>query len=165
MAQIQFDLTRAEEITRYQFRDRGLLYEALQSATRDRDELTGEIQESDGNRRLAKLGIVILELAVVDEWFRRGMSHRELDLLRKKVLSKDYLSDAAQQKALHTCLSMSRRQENIAAPPTTMKLVLSAIVAAVWLDADLNINEGLNNVKWVMQAFGFFDWEFLNDIN
>ena len=75
-------------------------------------------------------------------------------MLRKKFLSKDYLSDAAQQKALHTCLSMSRRQENIAAPPTTMKLVLSAIMAAVWLDADLNINEGLNNVKWVMQAFG-----------
>jgi hypothetical protein len=76
MAQIQFDLTRAEEITRYQFRDRGLLYDALQSAIRDRDELTGEIHESDGNRRLAKLGFVVLELAVVDEWFRRGMSHR-----------------------------------------------------------------------------------------
>ncbi|KIX98869.1 uncharacterized protein Z520_05330 [Fonsecaea multimorphosa CBS 102226] len=147
MAQIQSDLTRAEEITRYQFRDRGLLYEALQSATRDRDELTGEIHESDGNRRLAKLGYAVLELAMVDEWFRRGMGHRELDLLRKKFLAKDYLSDAAQQKALHTCLSMSQRQENIAAPPTTMKLVLSAIVGAVWLDADENINGGLNNVK------------------
>ena len=49
---------------------------------------------------------------------------------------------------------MSQRQENIAAPPTTMKLVLSAVVGAVWLDAGLNINEGLNNVKLVMQIFG-----------
>ena len=88
MAQIQFDLTRAEEITRYQFRDRGLLYEALQSATRDRDELTGEIHESDGNRRLAKLGFVVLELAVVDEWFRRGMSHRALRSTLTALLSR-----------------------------------------------------------------------------
>jgi hypothetical protein len=56
--------------------ERSNLYDALQSAIRDRDELTGEIHESDGNRRLAKLGFVVLELAVVDEWFRRGMSHR-----------------------------------------------------------------------------------------
>jgi dsRNA-specific ribonuclease len=76
MAPIQFDLTRAEQITRYQFQDKGLLSEALQSATKDRDEHTDEIHESDGNRRLAKLGVVVLELAVVDEWFRRGMSHR-----------------------------------------------------------------------------------------
>ena len=49
---------------------------------------------------------------------------------------------------------MSQRQENIAAPPTTMKLVLSAVMGAVWLDADLNINQGLNNVKLVMQNLG-----------
>ncbi|KIW69729.1 hypothetical protein, variant [Phialophora macrospora] len=165
MAQIQHDVDRAEDITRYQFRDRGLLYDALRSAIRDKDELTGEIRESDGNRRLAKLGFVVLELAMVDEWFRRGMSHRELDLLRKKFLAKEYLSDAAQEKALHTCLAMSQRQENMAAPPTTMKLVLSAVLGAVWLDADANTNEGLNNVKLVMQTFGFFDWEFLNDID
>lgn len=76
MAPIQFDLIRAEEITKYQFHEKRLLSEALQSATKDRDELTDEIHESDGNRRLAKLGVVVLELAVVDEWFRRGMSHR-----------------------------------------------------------------------------------------
>jgi dsRNA-specific ribonuclease len=104
-------------------------------------------------------------------------------LLRKKFLTKDYLSDAAKQRALHTCLSMSQRQENMAAPPVTMKLVLSAIVGAVWLDANMNINQGLEKVKSVMQNLGsvclscswkhlftryvdrLFDWEFLNDIN
>lgn len=76
MTPIEYDLNRAQEITGYRFRDRGFLSEALQSAIKDRDESTGEIHESDGNRRLAKLGWVVLELAVVDEWFRRGMDHR-----------------------------------------------------------------------------------------
>jgi hypothetical protein len=80
MAPVEFDLERAQEITGYRFRDRRSLCEALQSAIRDRDELTGEIQESDGNRRLAKLGYVVLELVIVDEWFRRGMSHRVLKI-------------------------------------------------------------------------------------
>ncbi|EXJ91775.1 hypothetical protein A1O3_00325 [Capronia epimyces CBS 606.96] len=62
-------------------------------------------------------------------------------------------------------MAMSQRQENMAAPPTTMKLVMNAVIGAVWLDAGLNANEGLRTVKNMLQIFGFFDWDFLDYVD
>jgi len=169
MVLLNFDLERAQDIIKYRFRDKRLLSEALQSPLRDRDDATGNVHESDGNRRLAKLGYAALDLALTEEWFRSDMSHREfgcilvpnrgadcnpesLDLVRKQLLSKEYMGDAAQQKGLHTCLSMSQRQENIPAPPTTMKLVLTAVIGAVWFDR--HDDEGFRNVQAVLRTLG-----------
>jgi dsRNA-specific ribonuclease len=173
MAFREFDLKRAEAIAGYKFEDRTLLQQALQSALKDRVAATGEVIEDDGNRRLAKLGFSVVGFLLVNEWFGRGLNHstccrlgsfemelvfdwkaEHLDLIQKTILTKEYLSDNAQQKGLHTCLSMSQRQENIAAPPTTMKLVLVALIGAVWLDSNAQANRGLTKVREVMAKLG-----------
>jgi hypothetical protein len=73
---LRMDLDQVEEIAGYNFRNRALLGSALQSAQRDRDESTGQVNVSDGNRRLAKLGYSIIELNLTRAWFEGGFNHR-----------------------------------------------------------------------------------------
>jgi dsRNA-specific ribonuclease len=77
-----------------------------------------------------------------------------LDMVQKTVVSKEYLCDLAQQRGLQRCLSMSQRQENMAAPPNTMKLGLTALVGAVWLDSCDQDTGNMESVKQVMERLG-----------
>jgi hypothetical protein len=61
----EIDVQKAQEIIQYQFRDRNLLFQALQAA--DRNEL-GEPYWHDGNRRLALLGAKVVDVVVLDIW-------------------------------------------------------------------------------------------------
>lgn len=168
----EWDLDRGEDISGYRFADRNILRQALQSATRDLDPVTGEVTQSDGNRRLSKLGLKAIEFVLTKEWFLRGLEHGmtflyfciagvdsvdtigELDLIQKTVVSKEFLCDSAQQKGLQRCLSISKRQENTAAPPSTMKLALTALIGAVWLDSRNRDTANIENVELVMDRLG-----------
>ena len=167
-----WDLERGEDISGYHFVDRDILKQALQSATKDLDPATGQVIQSDGNRRLSKLGLKAIEFVLAKDWFMRGLDHGmlvlyicsagidyagvlgEFDMIQKTVVSKDFLCDSAQQKGLQRCLSMSQRQENTAAPPNTMKLALTALVGAVWLDSRNQDTGNVESVRLVMQRLG-----------
>jgi hypothetical protein len=67
------DIDRAENIIDYHFGNGDLLRKALQVAIRRQEPNTGETTFSDdGNRRLAQLGHKVLELVLLDSWYRTG---------------------------------------------------------------------------------------------
>lgn len=163
---LSMDIHRVEEIAGYAFGYMETLGVALQSAERDLNEATGQLNISDGNRRLAKLGLKIIELNLTRAWFQRELTHRmkassrteafanpgteQFDVIQKRFTNKDYLGDTAQQLGLASCLVISQRQEGIAPPPTTLKNGLTAIIAAIWEDS----GQDLNIVDKVMEKWG-----------
>lgn len=46
---------------------------------------------------------------------------------------------------------MSDRQENMPSPPTTMKIALAAVIAAIYLDSNTNRQGNLDKVNDALQ--------------
>lgn len=80
-----WDLKRGEEISGYRFSNRGLLGQALGSATKDLDAETGVVIHSDGNRRLSKVGLKAIEFTLATEWFLRELDHGPSSLRQSVV--------------------------------------------------------------------------------
>jgi hypothetical protein len=56
-----------------------------------------------------------------------------------RIARKDFLADIAQQSGLDACTIPSVRQQNQIIPPTTLKLILTAVIGGVWLDSGKSI--------------------------
>lgn len=67
------DIRRVEDIIQYQFRNTGLLAQALQAPVKIEDKSTKAVLHADeGNRMLAQLGQKVIELIVIDLWYHAG---------------------------------------------------------------------------------------------
>jgi 23S rRNA U2552 (ribose-2'-O)-methylase RlmE/FtsJ len=75
MPVLAWDIQRGEEISGYRFNDKDYLAQALCSPIRDKDQDSGQVIQSDGNRRLSKVGLKAIEFVLAKEWFLRGLDH------------------------------------------------------------------------------------------
>lgn len=65
----------------------------------------------------------------------------EADRITKQLINKGTLADLARASGIDGCISMCERQANLPTQPLTLKLGLSAIIAAVYLDTDQDLRK------------------------
>ena len=150
------DIKRVEDVIEYEFHDKYLIRKALKAASKTQDEETGEIINiDDGNRRLAQLGHKLLEFILLDEWYRagsdRGAAHLFLFLTQCiRVLtvaestnytittrtSNETLAKIAKRTGIDTCIVPCERQGKDGPSTKTLKLAVTAVIGAVWIDSD-----------------------------
>ncbi len=154
----RIDIDRAQVIIAYRFHNEDGLMKALQAPVKLQDKVTGEILGSDdGNRRLAQLGHKVVEFALHDIWYEAGgdrsklgsLSHRliiltgpvgEVNANVTRLGGNDVLADIAKRSGLDVCTTCCVRQGDRVPSPSTLKLTITAIIGAVWLDSNKNID-------------------------
>lgn len=153
------DVARVETMIGYHCHDPGLITQALRAPSKLQDKETGTIvQLDDGNRKLAQLGHKVLELVLMDQWYRAGSDRGILDAPSpwymnhtligteniqdtiNKLVKGEYLANIAKGRGLDTCIACCERQGDSNPSPKTLKLAVTAVVAAVWLDSDRNLD-------------------------
>ena len=153
------DVAIVETMIGYHCHDTGLITKALRAPTKLHNKETGTIVRlDDGNRKLAQLGHKVLELVLMDQWYRAGSDRGILDVpslwcmnlnlidteniqdtINQMVKGK-YLASIAKRRGLDICIACCERQGNGNPSPKTLKLAVAAVVAAVWLDSDKNLD-------------------------
>ena len=158
------DIKRIEDVIEYVFHDKHLIRKALKAPTKIQDKETGEIIDiDDGNRRLAQLGQKLLEFILIDQWYRAGSDrgaaylfpfHTECIRVLTVAESTNYtittrtnnetLAKIAKRTGIDTCIVPCERQGKDGPSPKTLKLAVTAVIGAVWIDSD--------NISVVSQA-------------
>ncbi|KAI4266327.1 MAG: hypothetical protein L6R38_008818 [Xanthoria sp. 2 TBL-2021] len=143
--QMNIAVNGAQSIIGYAFRDRFLLWEALQSAGSP-VLLAGGRNIPNGNKRLAVLGDTVLQLVLVEQWYAGGQARVAFDQLRQRVGSNDKLNSIGIQAGLNAFVNRAGGMTVIS--PITMAATVEAILGAVYLDGSLQA------VAPVMQTLG-----------
>lgn len=160
------DIARVEIVTGYHIRDTNLVVQALQAPRKIQDRETGTILLlDDGNRRLAQLGHKVLDLALTDMWYSAGSDRGTCLVLTgicsstaltaaecvqdtiEKLAKNEYLANIAKRRGLDTCIICCERQSDNNPSPKTLKLGVTALIAAIWLDSERD----LDTVRRVMR--------------
>ncbi|KAL8657666.1 MAG: hypothetical protein Q9226_001696 [Calogaya cf. arnoldii] len=144
--QMNLAVNGVEAIIAYPFRDRFILWEALQAAGSPVSLMGGAGGRSipNGNKRLAVLGDKLLDLVLCEQWYPDGQAKGVYDQLRQRVGSNNNLNSIGNQAGLHTFIN--RAGGVTAISPVTMTATVEAILGAVYLDG------GMQAVKDVMQT-------------
>ncbi|KAK5189252.1 hypothetical protein LTR96_011089 [Exophiala xenobiotica] len=145
----EYRVHKAAEILGRQFRNVNYGSEALLAPFREADQNGSEIA-SDGNRRLALLGRSVVETVLLTRWYHTGAERRSADTIINTLASKVAFADLALQNGLDSCVKRSRRQESGIMKPETLKLTITAIIGAIFLDSGFNHGE----VEAVMERIG-----------
>ena len=127
-------LTDCAELIGYTFRDPGLLRRALTHSS-------NKMSEADSNERLEFLGDAILGLVICEHLFQQypGLSEGRLTRIKSVVVSQRTLAHRTRRLGLDRHLSLGK---GLAAmkriPASILADSLEALIAAVYLDSDLN---------------------------
>jgi len=140
---------RIEDQIKYQFKNKGLLKEALSHPS-----LSSETRPAPpDNQRLEYLGDAVLELVVSSHLFQRFPMCQEgaLTKLRASVVSKTALAEAAKRIDIGQDLYLSKGEEGSGGRqrPSNLADAMEALIGAIYLDANL---EAVSEV--VMQLLG-----------
>ncbi|KAL8928891.1 MAG: hypothetical protein Q9172_000728 [Xanthocarpia lactea] len=144
-AQMNNAVDGVEPIIGYVFKDRYLLWEALQAAGSSVLR-AGNRSIPNGNKRLALLGDTILQLVLVEQWYAGGQARVVFDRDRQRVGSNNNLNTLGIQAGLDFFVNLAGGTTVVS--PVTMSATVEAILGAVYLDG------GLPAVTPVMQALG-----------
>ncbi|KAL8910887.1 MAG: hypothetical protein Q9171_003842 [Xanthocarpia ochracea] len=151
-AQMNNAVDGVEHIIGYVFKDRFLLWEALQAAGSSVLQ-AGNRTIPNGNKRLALLGDTILQLVLVEQWYAGGQARDTsdgspvvFDRDRQRVGSNNNLNTLGIQAGLDFFVNLAGGTTVVS--PVTMSATVEAILGAVYLDG------GLQAVTPVMQALG-----------
>ncbi|KAJ9607035.1 hypothetical protein H2200_008107 [Cladophialophora chaetospira] len=145
----EYRVQKAADILGRHFRNVDYGSEALLAPHRETDQNGSEIA-SDGNRRLALLGRSVIETVLLTRWYYGGAERRSADTMINTLASKGAFADLALQNGLDSCVKRSRRQESGIMKPKTLKLTITAIIGAIFLDSGFNYGE----VETVMERIG-----------
>lgn len=153
-----YDVAQVEERIRYHFQDQDLVALALRAPEKLQSMVTGDVLYSDdGNRRLAQLGQKLLEFVLTDAWYGTAVDRGEslptnvltqfklteagfIQNFIQQLSSHEYLAGIAMREGIDTCIARSERQADQTPPRTTLKLALTAIIGAVWIDSSKNMD-------------------------
>ena len=127
-------LARAQEILDYRFQDVSLLKTALIHASAASGRL-------ESNERMEFLGDAILGMVVCEELYRRFPEFLEGDLTKIKsvVVSRRVCAAIAERLGLDNLLCLGKGMSERADLPTSLQAaVTEAVVAAIFLDSDLD---------------------------
>ncbi|KAK5077216.1 hypothetical protein LTR64_005303 [Lithohypha guttulata] len=134
------DLQKSEGIMQYHFKEKTLLTQALHAPVKLQDKETDKILYlDDGNRRLAQLGHKVLDLVLNDVWFHAGSDRESVNNIVTTCTSASYLAAVARRHGLDLCVNNCVRQDLDGPSPKTLKLAVTALIGAVWLDSDKDI--------------------------
>ncbi|MBR0139674.1 MAG: ribonuclease III [Firmicutes bacterium] len=129
------DVRELEKIIGYEFKDAGLLEQAVTHSSRA-NELTG--RPSDGNERLEFLGDAVLEEIMSTRLFKSlpGWSEGRLSKLRAAIVCEKSLSDAAKALNINDFIRLGRGEELTGGRDrdSIVSDCLEAIFGAVFLD-------------------------------
>lgn len=146
-------LDAVQDIIRYQFTERLILWEAMQAAG-SMVRSAGGREFVDGNKRLAVIGDTVLQLVLAETWYGGSASRGILDsactggdivLMQvaeqfsqtlSQVASNANLDSIGRQRGLQRFVNGNPSQGQIVSP-ITMAATVEAILGAVYLDSNL----------------------------
>ncbi|KAL6719771.1 hypothetical protein ACLMJK_001692 [Lecanora helva] len=138
-----------ETIISYHFTDKTLLRKALQAAGSIASICnTGGVLDTDGNKRPAIVGDVVLKLVLVEEWYRLNTPRAHADAIVKEVASNENLDTVGKRLGLDRYVEVAPGMRGIQVPWRTMAATMEAMIWAVYVDG------GIEAVKQVMRTMG-----------
>ena len=156
-----------ETIIQYHFKNKELLWEALQAAG------ASSSSTGDGNKRLAIVGDAVLKLALMEDWYPtetvKGLNHTLPRRKRKKlipeieqaarvleeVVTNENLDLIGKKLGLDKYVSVPGAMRGLVIPWRTMAATMEAILGAVYFD------EGMPAAKRVMETMGLVPREWM----
>ncbi|KAK5082572.1 hypothetical protein LTR70_007678 [Exophiala xenobiotica] len=131
------DIQRVEKVVKYEFHDKSLIRKALKAPSKIQDKGTGQILNiDDGNRGLAQLGHKLLEFILIDQWYRAGSDRESTNHTITTKTNNDTLANIAKRTGIDTCIVPCERQGRDSPSPKTLKLAVTAVIGAVWIDSE-----------------------------
>ncbi|KAL9070902.1 MAG: hypothetical protein Q9161_004544 [Pseudevernia consocians] len=139
-------LQAVQDIIGYRFKERLILWEAMQAAGSN-VRYAGDREIMDGNKRLAVIGDTVLQLVLAEQWYNGGTSREQFNQTLSQVASNANLDRIGRQRGLQRFVNGNPSQRQVVSP-ITMAATMEAIIGAVYLDNDLE------QVWEVMQTLG-----------
>ncbi|KAL9628865.1 MAG: hypothetical protein Q9204_005609 [Flavoplaca sp. TL-2023a] len=140
---LKFDLSRVhacEELLDYRFRERLLLWEALQpKGSAICETIAKRVKQSRyeaGNKRLAIVGDELMDVLLSERWYRSGESAYDYNKLRQQQVSNAAFRAVAKAQRLDRF--MTKPVDAQACAKAAMSDVVEAIVGAVYLDGGID---------------------------
>ena len=134
------ELSSLEDELGYQFKNIGLLREALQHSSYVNEQRDPDLQD---NERLEFLGDAVLDLVITHILMEQFPKTREGDLsrMRATIVNESQLSLVAQRLNLgqHLLLGRGEAQSNGQEKKSILADALEAVIAAVYLDGGLQV--------------------------
>ncbi|PYX90781.1 MAG: ribonuclease III [Acidobacteria bacterium] len=150
------DISALEETLGYHFQRPELIELALTHSSQAREQESaqpGGVVRVGDNEQLEFLGDAVLGLVASQELFQRfpGFREGQLSKLRAHLVSERHLIRVAQQLKLGEYLRLGRGEEKSGGRAKTALLVdaLEAIVAALYLDSDLEVTRRFI-LQWIL---------------
>ncbi|KAL9137874.1 MAG: hypothetical protein Q9175_000901 [Cornicularia normoerica] len=94
-------LQAVKDIIGYRFRERLILWEAMQAAGSN-VRSAGDREFADGNKRLAVIGDTVLQLVLAEEWYSGGTVREQVSQALSQVASNANLDRIGRQRGLQT---------------------------------------------------------------
>ncbi|KAF2448451.1 ribonuclease III [Karstenula rhodostoma CBS 690.94] len=129
----------------YQFHNCSLLEEAFLSAGASVSD-TNVQGPKKGNKRLALVGDAALRLAVIDEWFKDDSDPAAGHQRFLTIGTNDRLKNIATNWEMEKFLVKNPCQQG-ECPKETLAATVEAILGAVWVDSDRNLEVVQNVLK------------------
>ncbi|KFY16796.1 hypothetical protein V492_01089 [Pseudogymnoascus sp. VKM F-4246] len=140
-------IAAAEILTGYIFNDDESLWEALQARGSNAVFLY-----SEGNKRLAMIGDVVLKLIILDDLRTRNMARGAMDRVVQRIVNNINLARVGRQIHVDQLVNRNPSQQGDV-PPRTIADTVEAILGAVYLDSGKDIE----SVRLVMARLGLWD--------
>ncbi|KAI1813373.1 ribonuclease III domain-containing protein [Poronia punctata] len=144
-------LQLAQQITGHTFKNPDWLWEALQAAGSDVSKLNGRTLP-EGNRPLAGLGDLVIDLIIKSDCYNSNMSTGSTVTLLQTRVNNNRLARLCGKSGLAECINLNPSQS--LATPILCAATVEAVVGAVYQDTSGN----LANVRDVMSKMGIIDW-------
>ncbi|KAI9800513.1 MAG: hypothetical protein M1825_004061 [Sarcosagium campestre] len=126
-------IQQAQTILGYNFKRVDHLDHALTAAGVNEDD-------HDGNRRLAQLGAIILQMVLLDNAYMNGDSRNVANLCLSLAATKNKRASLAKSLGIDRLIKCCPRQTGQPPSKATLSLTFSAIVGAVWVDSEHNFS-------------------------
>lgn len=147
--ELSVNLTPLEETIGYHFKDKHLLIQAL---THSSFAYEANQENISDNQRLEFLGDSILNMVTAEYLYKKHgtFAEGELTRLRALLVNRNILTQKASQIKLGQYLLLGKGEEkcNGRQNSTNLSGALEALIAAIYLDSDLNTIQ-----KFILQMF------------
>lgn len=129
----------------YTFTDKDVAAEALQLAGNGTTVVGGRVV-LNGNKRLAVLGNLAVDVVLCSSWYEDGGSEGAWSAMRQSVSSNAKLAQAGKELDLGELLKQNPTN-NISVSDRMMATLVEAVVGAVWLDSGRKVESAREALK------------------
>ncbi|KAH8164792.1 hypothetical protein CIB48_g3440 [Xylaria polymorpha] len=129
-------LVAAQQILNYEFQNKDLLYEAMQTPGSNTAS-SNEHTLIEGNKRLAGVGDAVITLVIKLDCYMMNRPIGEISQILQRVVSNHHFTSKCVETGLSACIHLNPSQRGVISP-RTLADTLEAVIGAVYLDGGID---------------------------